>query len=323
MSDQSLLHGLYQMADPLLLVDAPTWLRRSSDKATRRRLLRPFREAHDLQVWPRDGSPRAALAFSKLPDHAFGFEGARLHLAADPRDPRAVQALASMIRTYEAERRFPLFCEPVWSLRSLVPELQRIGLGVDGLSLVGDVLTSLEVLSRHRTKQGVRACDHLGNECIVRRGTPDDVDAVLALRETLFQHPDEPWRWYVGRPADLARKRVRLSAEDSRLWVVEQQGVIGGYIHSAMHRHSFVIRHLAGIDVALAPNLRGFGLLKPLIRLALEDLWKRGIYAYSGLSSRPEVLRVAKQLERHPVRIAMRSGAPHDRTFFESSYPLE
>lgn len=311
MSTHGLPQTLHHLVDPLLLHETPTWLQRRSDKASRRRFGRLFQDAHALSVWPRRGEIRAALAVRQLPRQAFGFPASRVHLLASPADHEAVNALSRLI----AAQRFPdteLFCEPHWNLRAVVPSLQQAGFGIDGLSLAGDVFHALETIPQRAVPAPFT----------LRQGSNKDHDALLELRRTLFQAPDEAWRWYVGTESELTRKRARLAVTDSRFWLLEHQGQLCGYIHTAPNRNSYLGRSFAGLDVALSPEARGQGLLKVLMRTALEDLWKRGIYAYTGLSSRPEVLHVATQLARHPFRIAMRTGASLSEEYFAETYPF-
>lgn len=307
------LIALARIVDDAMLTDLPSWLRDRSPRLLRRRVVGHFRDAQVLTTWPTRGSPRAAVALSWLEDSPFGTPVGRIHAVASPHDDEAMDALCQLLRDLPTRADWPLLMEPHWSLRAIVPTLVELGFGIDGLSLVGDVDTACARLSYAKKPNEGPA--------VVRAKTAD-FDAILALRHSCFQLEDNDQAWYVGTPSELVRKRALLERSSSQAWIVRDSHGVGAYLTVVRNRSSPLVERIASIDIAVRADLRGQGCLRALLTRALPAMRAQGLRYYAGVTARPQVLRMAQSLGRVPVRIMMRTAAPHLPQHFDSTYPF-
>lgn len=294
------LPSLQALVDAATLADSPPWLHHASEAAVRQRALKGFTAASVYHQWPRNAVAQAAVAVQRVSAQTFGFEARRLHLLADPLNPPAMDALQDLIALALEGQSDPLFCEPPWGLRRILPVLQKQGLGLDGLRLIGQTDVSLRRLRPPTFPEGYQ----------LRQSVPAEWDELLALRARYFQRSREAWSWYVGTPTDLRRMRQRLAHPDARCWTLlhEDRGV--GYIHTAPNHHSPILREVHGLDLLIDAPYQRRGFLRPLMQVALQDLHQRGIPFYSGVTSNPAVLHVGHSLGRVVQQVMMRSAAP-------------
>lgn len=305
------LSALGRIVDDAVFTDAPTWVRNASSRVHRRRVVAQFRDAQLLQTWPKSGAPRAALALSWHQQSAFGTPVGRLFVLASPDDRPALTALEDMLRALPRAHDWPILVEPHWSLRALTPALMDLGFGIDGLSLVGDIDATCARLVLSPKPRSAHT---------VLRASAADIDDLLALRHTCYQVEENDQAWFVGTPFELARKRDLLARASTSAWIIRDAYGVAASLTATPNRLSTLVDHIVSVDVAVRRDRRGEGCVRALLHQALPSLQRHGIRFYSGVSARPAILHVAQTMGRVPVRIMMRTGAPHTPAHFASTY---
>lgn len=189
--------------------------------------------------------------------------------------------------------------------------LVRRGYGIEAAVTYGEAEAALERL--------VSACDPprdlsaLGLE-LAPLSSEADVDAFTALSRQTFS--DEPqWCWFGASDAFLAAQRESLlealATPESHCWqVVRRDGRFAGMFGCSIDLDNPIWGPSAGMDLLLAPELRGRGVLKTAYRLTLEAMIAAGARVFRGGTSQPGVMHYARLMGRQLTSTAHHMGAP-------------
>lgn len=275
-----------------------------------KKMVRTLEKADDVAVWPTPQSPRAVVMMRATHVPSLGGHVQRITMIADPVDDPAIRALPRLVGQLPVTDESPVLSEPLWALRGALPDLAEAGFGIDGLSLLGSV------------EEGV-------SRCAIDRRVPEtrvlddrEMDAMLELRALVFTESDSPWAWLIGSPEEQRIRRERMEASPPIGRTLQIDGETVGYFCATPNANGFTSSQV-GIELAIHPRHRGRGLGRQLMEAGLYELQRAGIGFYSGVSSRPEVLRMAKSFGRIPTRIMLRKGAERTLDFFAPFYPIE
>lgn len=274
-----------------------------------RRMARSMTRADELRVWPNPRTPRAVVALRRTQSAAFGGPVERVSLIADPIDDPAMRALPSLLALLPAPTLTPRLLEPMWSLRGVAEPLQELGYGIDGLSLLGDVQESVQ-------------------RCAVDPRVPEtrvlntrELDAMLELRRLVFHGDQSPWGWFIGQPQEHEHRRQRFLEAPAIGRTLHIEGETIGYF-CALPNARAMVPNAVGIELAIHPEFQGRGLGRQLMEAGLYELDRHSVRYYSGVSARPEVLRMARSFGRVPTRVMMRVGATTLADDFSAHYPF-
>lgn len=102
----------------------------------------------------------------------------------------------------------------------------------------------------------------MGDDGVIRRATPDDLDAMTEIERECF-----------GDSLSYSRKQFRyLLTRAHGLCLVEEKDMVRGFI-IVLFRHGDSVAAIETLDVQ--PSERGKGIGVRLLKAAEEDVWQR------------------------------------------------
>ena len=313
------------MGHPDQVLDAAAQLRRDdlarspAYESTLAALLfhrKTFERADVLDVFMGSEGPRALVGRleGEMPAHGVGSTHLFLHRRRD--DPAALQWVkartASLLSDAKATPFVMLPADEVALRRHLLHQ----GLRIQYVTQVGRVDTALRCLPDHAQ---LPLPDSLRWVDMDR----SHADAVADLKVAAFSDGRFAFFGAGAGFRELARRAVANGRPfNGRRWVlVDALGVAG--LLELHHRRDDAHNAggSAGIDVVLAPRLRGRGLTWRVYRHLLLSLQQDGLAWIKGATAQPAILRIGRQLGRVPTAMALRGGAPFDESWFSAHLP--
>lgn len=136
----------------------------------------------------------------------------------------------------------------------------------------------------------------------IRRGTPADRDAVLALVPLLVQFGPPPWRdtgTMTGTDLEVIDQALRSTTEDPVVVVAHLEGMLAGFMHlHSLEDYDRRTRHGHVADIVVAPFARGRGIATTL--LAEAENWAiRSGFDWLSLSVFEQNRHALEIYERH------------------------
>ncbi|MEQ8722187.1 MAG: hypothetical protein RID81_12950 [Sandaracinaceae bacterium] len=267
-----------------------------------RAYLRPIHEEGRVAVHEEAGRVTAVLAWRHQEDAWVGepVSQVAMDLESAPEHFRAATLDAELPRM-EADLDLMLDAHHRATLEALLAR----GLGVDSIQLLGEPTRARAKLEARPLPPGITV-------------TPleaRDVEATLALhRETFAREP--VYCWFGANPGFLASFEERLRSDREGHFVVRRDGAFAGHVSAAVKESPFWGR-AAGMDLVLAPALRGRGLLRGLYASLLDSMIEAEARVFKGGTSQPPVLRLAREMDRTLFAIHLRRGATLPHAAFE------
>lgn len=153
---------------------------------------------------------------------------------------------------------------------------------------------------------------------------PKDIPEMVQIWKDVFS--ENPEYFFCGsRKTFLAKHRQELlgkfqsycSGESRNIhYLFKQNGKILGYCDTSIHNNVPWSKSNAGTQFCLRPELRGKRLGIYSYWLMLQDLSSVGVKTFSGNTSNPAVMKLAKTMKRTPTNYLMLKG----EGFFEPQY---
>ena len=213
--------------------------------------------------------------------------------------------LAELAQCFD-RRTFTLALPP--HLRALLPGLARRDVGISSVRLVGEPQVAL---ARLCSAQAI-ARDLAAHSVEIRPLVAGAIPAVLDLRRRIFAAQPQ-WCWFGADRSFLKgeARRLRLAVHDplNTLEVLWRDAEVVGF--AAMQpSHRAGIGAVAGMDLLLAPALRGRGVVKTLYRRLLEAAVARSVPYFAGHTAQPAVMALGRRMGRVSTTLDLRR-APH------------
>ncbi len=243
-------------------------------------------------------APGWQLAYFRDPAVWYGGAATIAFVDRDPHAPRALSELASALRAHaeglDATTLLEMTAEDD-ALREVVTA--ETGLGVDSVFQVGAADVALRAVA-----DAAWPVAAAGLGLAVRAARIGDVDAVVALaREAFTAEPAYCWVGAYPHHLDSVRRGLEhaLRAGDGVHLIVEgADREVLGHVGADIDDHAFWGRS-AGLDIVLAPALRGRGLLKVLYRDVLARLvHEHQVATLRGGTAQPGVLALGRRMGR-------------------------
>jgi GNAT superfamily N-acetyltransferase len=191
--------------------------------------------------------------------------------------------------------------------------LRARGVGLSSLQLLGEPERALTRLCR--ASDPPRDLSRWGVEMVPL--TADRVDEAIGLTRAIFlAHPEHCW--FGATESHLARMRGMLVADVARAEHLQRalvrDGRLLGHVSASVRDDAF-FGPVAGMSLALAPELRSRGIARSLYRRLLEGMIERGARIFRGGTSQPAVIRIGAEMGRPLQAFVMRR-----RTFFGDAH---
>lgn len=227
--------------------------------------------------------------------------GGAATIAFVDRDRQAARALTELAFALRAHAK-ALDDSTLLEMTADDPDLREVvaaetGLGVDSVFQVGAADVALRGV---RDAAWPEAAAGLG--VAIREARVADVDAIVALAREAFT-AEPAYCWFGAYPHHLANVRRGLEQalagrEGVHLVVEGADRSVLGHVGADIDAHAFWGRS-AGLDVVLAPALRGRGLLKVLYREVLARLVHvHQVATLRGGTAQPGVLALGRRMGR-------------------------
>ena len=201
----------------------------------------------------------------------------------------------------------------------LLPTLERIGLGIDALGLLGDTSASLNALLE--AKNPPSDFKQAGLDCVPM--VPNHLEAVVALRGRTFK-ADPEYCWFGAAETHLAayEKKMRESLEREHLWwvLLEGERVVGTF-GSDMAIENPLWGPRGGLEILFEPEYRGRGLMKTAYRMMLEGMQSKNLPVYIGATAQLPVMALGKIMGRQMHKIHLYSNPVFGLEHFQMYLP--
>ncbi len=193
--------------------------------------------------------------------------------------------------------------------------LLALGFGVEAVTLVGQPAVALERL--------LAACNPSQDPGPGLRLEPvhtqNQVDAIVALRKRIFSAAPQ-YCWFGSNPSYLAGEHVgllkRLETQDrlSKVLLNTQDQVVGYFATDVEDSPHW--GRSSGMDLLIAPEYQGRGLIKVAYRVLLEALVEVGSRVFKGGTSQPAVLSLGQLMGRQLHEVTFRKNTHFSRAHF-------
>ncbi len=184
----------------------------------------------------------------------------------------------------------------------LLSGLEARGFGIDSVVQVGDPQVALRHLRPAQASIDVVPL------------APEHVAAVVALHREVFT-AEPQWCWFGAYPAHLDRLAEALRRTPAGQFVVREAGRVVGHLGAEVDDNPYWGR-VGGLELVLAPALRGRGLGRALYRVALQSLVQRAATVMKGGTSQPGVMALGREMQRPWHAFNMRPNTPFARAHF-------
>jgi len=273
------------------------------------------RSAH-LSVLEGPHGARAMVARLEADVPAHGVGTTHLLMHRRRADPEALAWVVSHLPDVLADARHtPSVMLPADEL-DLRLHLLRAGLRIQHVTQVGRVdeaLGRLRAAAFEPLPEGLRWVDM----------APEHADAVADLKVEAFS--DGRFAFFGAGAGFRQQARAAVLSPrpfSGRRQVLEDDQGAAGLVE--LH-HRLDDAHntggSAGVDIVLAPRLRGRGLTWPIYRYLLQSLQSDGIAWLKGATAQPAIMRVGRQLGRVVTAMTLRRDAPFDEAWFVAHLP--
>lgn len=265
--------------------------------------------------------PGWQLAYFRDPEVWYGGAATIAFVDRDPRSPRALTELAFVLRAHAASLDATTLLEMTAddaALREVV--VAETGLGVDSVFQVGAADVAL-----HALRDVTWPAATVGLGIAIREARIGDVDAIVGLERDAFT-AEPAYCWFGAYPHHLENVRRRLEhalrAGDGVHLVVQGAGrEVLGHVGADIDGHAFW-GCSAGLDIVLAPALRGRGLLKVLYREALARLVHvHRVATLRGGTAQPGVMALGLRMGRAWGALHMRRNVAFPFAHFAAFQP--
>jgi hypothetical protein len=193
--------------------------------------------------------------------------------------------------------------------RALLPELLRLGLGIDTLLLHGEPETALQRLGGPaRAAQGKLRDADLN---IAPLGSAQQVEQILALRSSYFAANPQ---FAPGNPSTTigpaqqeridafvgAKLIAQLEQDPATHFVVLRGATVLGSFGLTVTDNALLGR-CAGVEIALDPSIHGHGLARLAYGMLLQRMIELRVDLFRGRTAHPAVIHLARRMRR-PLR---------------------
>ncbi|MCU0673720.1 MAG: hypothetical protein MUE69_13090 [Myxococcota bacterium] len=277
-----------------------------------REYLTPHHTSGSMRALRREAGVVAIAAWHFVPDTWFGAPSWNLaidHRADAPADEIEawlVDELGPALPTMDAELDVLVHA----SYRPVFAALQRLGLGIDSVQLVGEVDRAIAGLGDAPLPSGLR----------IESMTREDLPSVFAMLEDTFAEEPEHG-WFCALPKFVAKQRVELenAVEDTnahQLVVRDDRDRVVGHVGASLDLGNRLWGPCSSLGLCFARSIRGRGVLRPLYRAFLEGLRTRGVGVFRGGTSRPAVMHLGRVMDRTFQGASFRRNAPFSAEHF-------
>ena len=143
---------------------------------------------------------------------------------------------------------------------------------------------------------------------------PQDMPEMISLWKEVFG--GQPEFFYCGGRASFLKKHKKfledklddyLSGKPSILYLFKKNGKILGYCDAGVYNNPWSAKN-AGTQFCFSKELRGLKMGVYSYWLMLQDLQSIGVLTFSGNTSNPAVMALAKKMKRIPTTYSMLKG---------------
>lgn len=285
-------------------------------QAARERLCAyPGRAGAVHRVVRRHGRAIGQLYFVRDPDAWFGGPIVLGWVDRDPSDERALDALLAAVDAHADALDGTTLIEIRVDDGPLLAGLRARGFGLDSVIQLGDPKVALTALGDDDQPLGARglALAPLRNA---------HVPAVVELHRAAFS-AEPAFCWFGAFPSHLERMtRSLLHDPRGHFALVDQAGRVLGHLGAELADTPYW-GPTGGLELVLAPEVRGQGLTRSLYRAALRSLVARGARVMKGGTSQPAILSLGRRMRRPWHAFNLRRGAAFAAEHFLAFAPDE
>lgn len=184
--------------------------------------------------------------------------------------------------------------------------LQDRGLGIDAVVLGGDPIVAAARLGGVRAPIGdLRLLDAAGDPALAS-------EIATLHRDTFSREPQ--YCWFGAYPLHLESLERDILAAREGQFALLREGRLVGHVGVDV-REDPCFGRTAGLELVLAPELRGLGLARWIYAQALAWMNARAVLTMKGGTAQPAVLHLARRLGRPWVFLNLRR-----KVHFEASH---